>query len=230
MHINKKIRIALEAIVIVALLGLIIKNYWAELVLLFNPSPANQAKLVALVHQHGVVDVVLLVLLIAVLCGIPGAPNSVVCIFTGVCFGPFWGFMISWAGDVLGNCAIRIAIARSRISTKTRENRVYRYLIKQRYPILGLATAFAVPIIPNMVTNYASVKLKVRKRYYLFAVALGTLPVTFLYAYSGHAISAFKFKQLIPIVVVFLLLCCLYFGIKHGVKHYRRRRSGGNSE
>lgn len=229
MHINKKVLYAIEAVVITALLALIIKIYWPELVLLFNPSAANQAKLVTLVHHHGVVDVLMLLLLIAVLCGVPGAPNSVVCIFTGICYGPLFGFLISWCGDILGNCLVRVAIAKSKISTKTRQNRIYRYLIKQQYPILGLAAAFAVPIIPNLVTNYASLKLKVRKRYYLIAVALGTLPVTFIYAYSGHAISAFKFKQLIPLVIVFLLLCCLYFGIKFGVKRVKKYRNQRDS-
>lgn len=132
--------------------------------------------------------------------------------------------MISWCGDILGNCLVRIAIDKSKISTKTRENRVYRYLLRQRYPILGLATAFAVPIIPNLITNYASLRLKIRKSYYLAAVALGTLPITFLYAYSGHAISALKFKQLIPLVIIFLLLCCLYLVIKLGVKKVRKYR------
>lgn len=224
MHINKKVLTVIETVISVALVAIIIKNYWVELGLLFNPSHANQAKLLTLVHRHGIVDVLLLMLLIAILCGVPGAPNSVVCIFTGVCYGPLFGFLISWCGDILGNCLVRVAIAKSKISTKTRKNRVYRYLLRQRYPVLGLATAFAVPFIPNLVTNYASLRLQIRKRHYLVAVALGTLPVTLIYAYSGHAISAFKFKRLIPVVIIFILLCCLYFTIKFGVKRYRSRR------
>ena len=155
--------------------------------------------------------------------GFPGRLTRL-SIFTGVCYGPLFGFLISWCGDILGNCLVRIVIDKSKISTKTRENRVYRYLLRQRYPILGLATAFAVPIIPNLITNYASLRLKIRKSYYLAAVALGTLPITFLYAYSGHAISALKFKQLIPLVIIFLLLCCLYLVIKLGVKRVRKYR------
>lgn len=219
----RKVFNVIGAVVAIVLVGLVIKNYWAELVLLFNLSPTNQAELVNLVHSHGVVDVLLLLVLIALLCVIPGAPNSVVCIFTGVCYGPLFGFLISWAGDILGNCLLRVTISRSKVSTKTRHKRIYQYLVKQRYPVLGLALAFAIPIVPNIVTNFAAVKLRVQKSYYLTAVALGTIPTTFIYAYSGHAISALKFKQLIPLLVGFILLCLLYFAVKFGVQKYRQR-------
>lgn len=200
--------------VVMILAIILIKVYQPELALLTHPSPAHQRELISLVHQHGLGDTLLLITTIAILCSIPFAPNSVVCIFTGVCFGPFVGFLINWCGNIIGNGFVAIMIKRSGISDQIRRKRAFDYLTQQRFPVVGLIIGFIVPVIPNLLVNCAASGLAVAKRQYLLAVSLGTLPIAFIYALGGNALFTMSFKKVIAVVALFVLLCLFYWGLK----------------
>lgn len=214
MQLHSKKRLLFD-LTLVLVLGLILaKVYWPELVLLFNPSSAHQAELITLVHRHELVDVFLLMLVIAVLCSVPGAPNSVVCIFTGACFGPLAGFLINWCGNIIGNGFVLTMVHRSGVTANLRQKPAFSYLSRQRYPLLGLTMGFIVPFIPNLVVNCVATGLEVSRRGYLLAVSLGTLPIAFIYAYSGNAIFTLDLEKIIIIAGMLILLCVCYVVVR----------------
>ncbi len=91
--------------VIVALLGLwvIYQDFKPELALLLHLNAHNKAKLMVMMRSHGLPDMLLLILLVAILNSIPGLSNSVICLFAGLSFGPWLGLAINWTGNVSGN-------------------------------------------------------------------------------------------------------------------------------
>jgi uncharacterized membrane protein YdjX (TVP38/TMEM64 family) len=214
MQTNSKKQILINTIIVLILGLVLVKVYWPELVLLFHPSAVHQAQLISIVHHHQIMDIILLITVIAVLCSIPGAPNSVVCIFTGACFGPLGGFLINWCGNILGNGFVLTLVHHSGVTDRFRHRRAFTYLSRQRYPLLGLIMGFSVPIIPNLLVNCVATVLKIPKQNYFLAVSLGTLPIAFLYAYGGHALFSLDIKKLILVITIFILLCVLYGLIK----------------
>ena len=105
-------------------------------------------------------------------------------------------------------------IKRSGISDQIRRKPAFDYLTRQRFPVVGLIIGFIVPVIPNLLVNCAASGLAVAKHQYLLAVSLGTLPIAFLYALGGNALFTMSFKKVIAVVVLFVLLCLFYLGLK----------------
>ena len=214
MHISKRAQTAMRLGLVIALGIVLVKLYQPELALLLHPSAAHQEELVALVHQHDLFDTIFLVLTIALLCSIPFAPNSVVCIFAGVCFGPLFGFLINWCGNIMGNGLVAIAIRHSGISARIRQKQSFTYLTRQRFPVMGLTIGFIVPIVPNLLVNCAASGMQVSTRKYLLAVSLGTLPIAFLYALGGNALFTMSLKGVLVVLCLFIFLCLFYWGLK----------------
>lgn len=214
MHLTKLQRAIIKLTVVVILAIVLIRVYQPELALMTHPSPAHQQELVTLVHQHGLGDTLLLIATIAILCSIPFAPNAVVCIFTGVCFGPFIGFLINWCGNIIGNGFVAIMIRRSGISEQVRHKRAFDYLTRQRFPVVGLIIGFIVPVVPNLLVNYTANGMRVTTGKYLLAASLGTLPIAFIYALGGNAIFTMNFKKVVVVIALFVFLCMFYWGLK----------------
>lgn len=214
MPLTKLQRSMIKLAIVVILAALLIKVYWPELVLLCHPSAMHQHELIGLIHRHSLGNTFLLVITIAILCSIPFAPNSVVCIFAGVCFGPVIGFLINWCGNIIGNGFVAIMINLSGISSKVRQQRAFHYLTRQPFETVGLTIGFIIPIIPNLLVNCAATGLRVPKEKYLFAVSLGTFPIAFLYALGGNALITMSFTKVAVAVGIFVLLCLFYWGLK----------------
>lgn len=214
MQLNRVQRALIKFGVVLVVALILIKLYYPELTLLIHPSPNHQQELISLVHQHALSNTLLLIITIALLCSIPFAPNSVVCIFTGVCFGPIIGFLINLCGNIIGNGFVAVMIRRSGISDQVRQKQAFAYLTQQRFPTLGLTIGFIVPVIPNLLVNCAANGLQVSNQKYLLAVSLGTLPIAFLYALGGNAIFTMSFKGIAIVVGLFVFLCLFYLSLK----------------
>lgn len=214
MQLTKGQRTIIKLTIVVVLAVILAKVYWPELVLLTHPSVIHQRELITLVHRHSLGDTFLLVGTIAILCSIPFAPNSVVCVFAGICFGPFIGFLINWCGNIIGNGFVAVMINRSGISDKIRHKQAFDYLTRQQFPAVGLTIGFIVPIIPNLLVNCAATGLQVSKEKYLLAVSLGTLPIAFLYALGGNALFTMSFTKIAIAIGLFVVLCLFYWGLK----------------
>ncbi|MGC3333248.1 TVP38/TMEM64 family protein, partial [Enterococcus faecium] len=77
-------------------------EYQTDIQLFLNPR-ASKAELLAQIRSHGTFASILLIVLTAVMCAVPGIPTSVVGVIAGLSFGPLTGAIINILGNALGN-------------------------------------------------------------------------------------------------------------------------------
>lgn len=68
----------------------------------------------------------------------------------GLCYGPWIGLAINWAGNILGNCIVESLIKRVDFSHRFKKNRFLNWLMNQKHPSLGMTLGFMVPVIPSV--------------------------------------------------------------------------------
>lgn len=192
------------------MIGLVYRDFRPEITLLLEPTPAHRGALLHLIRSHGIRDLLFLLVTIALMNAIPGLSNSLICIFVGLCYGPWIGMLVNWGGNVLGNCLVAGLLNHVKISRHFTENRFLQALMHHRHPWLGLTVGYMVPIIPSVLVNYACVKTHVPRHQYLVMVIVGMLPTSALYAFGGDAIFQGNFKRLAVIgglvIALFLLV------------------------
>lgn len=215
---HKWLLIGLATIVIIIFLALLIWDFMPEIKLLLHYNPHNRALLIKLVRAHGIKDMLFLIIVIALLNAIPGASNSVICIFTGLCYGPVVGFLINWLANILGNCSTYGLINRLNFSKRFKENQILDRLMHHEHPLLGLTLGYMVPVIPSIMVNYSCTQLKIKTSQFLLMVAVGMLPTSFLYAFGGDAIMKGSFKRIVMAVMFVVVLICL----RQLIVHHRR--------
>ena len=95
--LNKKLLIALGVLLAIIIVIFVYQNYKPEIDVLIHPVPHEKEILLHMIRAHGIANSLLLLGLIAVLNSIPGLSNSVICILSGLCYGPFFGLIIYFA-------------------------------------------------------------------------------------------------------------------------------------
>lgn len=203
----------------------IVQNYRPEIQLLLHPVPHEKMRLLALIRQHGFVNSALLLALVALFNAIPGMSNSVVCIFVGLCYGPWLGFCVNWLGNILGNCLVVNLLYRIDLSKRMKSQKMLDMLMHQKHPLIGLTIGFMVPFIPSILVNYAISQMKINRRQYLAMVMVGMAPTSFLYAFGGDAIFKGDFKRFIPIIIVLLLIFACYWIIRQFYQKHKADQS-----
>lgn len=216
-YMNKPLLILLAVILIIAAIGAVIHDFYPEIKLLIHYTPANRQKLLTMVSSHGLRDMVLFTIIIALMNAIPGLSNSVVCVFVGLCYGPWLGFIVNWLGNIIGNCTVAAIINRISFSRSFKKNRILNNLMEMKHPAVGLTIGYMVPVIPSIIVNYSAVKLKMSRPAFMGMVMVGMLPTSFLYAFGGDAIFKGSFKRIIVAVVAICILIAL-------VVFFRKRR------
>lgn len=224
-RLNKTWLIVGAIFLAVIVLYLIYRTYRPEIDLLLNFNTHNKIKLLHMIRSHGLTDMFLLIILIGILNAIPGMSNSVVCIFAGLCYGPIGGFLINWFGNILGNCAVMSIIRKIDLSKRVKKNKVLRYLLHEKHPLIALTIGFMIPIIPSVLVNYAGAQLDVSRKRYLAMVCVGMAPTSFLYAFGGDAIFKGNIKRLIGVGVAILILLAFYFLIKKIWQYHEDRET-----
>ncbi len=96
----------------IILLYLLYRDYRPEINVLMHPDSHTKTKLLYLIRQHEVRDSLFFI----------GSNNSsecyswyvklCFCILAGLCYGPWIGLAINWAGNILGNCIVESLIKR----------------------------------------------------------------------------------------------------------------------
>lgn len=193
------------------LIYLVYRDFRPEIALLMDPIPRHRQLLLHLIRSHGLRDLVFLLVTIALMNAVPGVSNSLVCIFVGLCYGPWIGMLVNWGGNVLGNCLVAGLLDHIQISRHFTKNRFLQALMHHRHPWLGLTIGYMVPIIPSVLVNYACVKTHVPRHQYLLMVLIGMWPTSVLYACGGDAIFQGNFKRLaliagLVVALFFLIL------------------------
>lgn len=221
--IDKKWLIALGTVLAVVVAIFIYRNYRPEINLLLHPVPHEKEILLRMIRAHGFTNSLLLLVLIATLNSIPGLSNSVVCIFAGLCYGPLFGFIINWMGNVLGNCIVMSLIRKIDISKKFKQHKLLKFLMDQKHPLIGLTIGFMIPVIPSVLANYAGARLNVSRKQYLMMVLVGMAPTSFLYAFGGDAIFKGDLTRIISAVICIAILIGVYLVIRKVIELRKTR-------
>ena len=221
--IDKKWLIALGTFLAVVVAIFNYRNYRPEIKLLLHPVPHEKEILLRMIRAHGFTNSLLLLVLIATLNSIPGLSNSVVCIFAGLCYGPLFGFIINWMGNVLGNCIVMSLIRKIDISKKFKQHKLLKFLMDQKHPLIGLTIGFMIPVIPSVLVNYAGARLNVSRKQYLMMVLVGMAPTSFLYAFGGDAIFKGDLTRIISAVICIAILIGVYLVIRKVIEQRKTR-------
>lgn len=221
--IDKKWLIALGTVLAIVVAIFIYRNYRPEINLLLHPVPHEKEILLRMIRAHGFTNSLLLLVLIATLNSIPGLSNSVVCIFAGLCYGPLFGFIINWMGNVLGNCIVMSLIRKIDISKKFKQHKLLKFLMDQKHPLIGLTIGFMIPVIPSVLVNYAGARLDVSRKQYLLMVLVGMAPTSFLYAFGGDAIFKGDLTRIISTVICIAILIGVYLVIRKAIEQRKTR-------
>lgn len=223
-HLNKTGLITLAILAALVVIYFIYRDYRPEINLLFNLTPHNRVILLHLIRSHGLATMLLLLLLIAIFNAIPGMSNSVICVFAGLCYGPWIGFLINWLGNILGNCAVMSLIREVNISKRTKRSKLLDYLLHQQHPLVGLTVGYMIPVIPSALVNYAGAQLKLTRIHFLAMVAVGMAPPSFIYAFGGDALFRGDGKRLTIAVVAIAVILLAYLVVCKLINHSRISR------
>lgn len=209
-YFNRALLVGVAVILILLAAGVIYHDFKPEINLLLHYNHANQARLLRMIRSHSGRDMFLLMIIIALMNAIPGVSNSVICIFSGLCYGPLGGWIINWCGDVLGNCLVAALITRIHFSAKDRHNKALQRLAYAKHPAMALTLGYMIPIIPSILVNYSVVTMGTSHKKFLTMVGIGMLPTSFLYAFGGDAILKGNLKRIISVVVIIVIILVGY--------------------
>jgi len=211
-------KILFISIGIIALIGLLTSLWlnYSNIVQTFSAYAYDRKLLINLLRHQGKHNAVILVAIIAIGSAIPGMPIAPFAILSGVCFGRWPGFLMNVVGTVLGNIlAIYIL---SKFPHKIRPSRfrpLTDKLKNMHHPRLGLSIGYAVPMLPTLLVNYASLEMHMSIKDKVTCITLGSLPVSFLYAFGGDELLSGNIREAVIAVLLVLLLLGLYKFITH---------------
>ena len=123
---------------IILLVLALVHDFMPEIRLLMDLTPAHRAELLTMIRSNGIRDLIFMLLLVGVMNAIPGLSNAVIYVFVGLCYGPWIGLLVNWAGNILGNCAIAALLSHVKLSHNFKQNKILDSLTHHRHPALGL--------------------------------------------------------------------------------------------
>lgn len=169
------------------------------------------------IRGHSIWAIFLFIPLISLLAALPGAPISPVCFVAGVCYGSWIGLFINIIGVISGDI-IDLLILRSfhkKIQQTHKQARITKKLLALKYPLLSLTVGYMIPLIPTVVVDYVAVKIKATWKMLAFSMAIGALPISFLYAFVGDSFLRGDTKRLtvaVAILVIFAIVLVALWG------------------
>ncbi|CAJ1201267.1 hypothetical protein CPEBRM1_ABPJDJAI_02252 [Companilactobacillus paralimentarius] len=171
----------------------------------------DRETLIDLLRHQGRHNAILFIAIIAIGSAIPGVPIAAVAILSGVCFGRWLVFGVNVIGAVIGNMlAINILGSFPHKVRPSRFRPLADKLKNMHHPRLGLSIGYAVPMLPTLLVNYAAIEMKLSWRNKLICIFLGSLPVSFLYAFGGDELIFGNIKVTIIAILIVVLMIALY--------------------
>ncbi|KJW13658.1 TVP38/TMEM64 family protein [Levilactobacillus spicheri] len=222
---HKVILITLGLCGLVGLLAWLWLDY-RTVILTFWHQAFDRQRLIDLLRNQGKHNAILFMAVIALGSAIPGMPIAAVAILAGVCFGRWPGFAINVAGIVIGNL-LSIGIL-DRFPHKPQPGKLRALtdrLKAMRHPRVGLSIGYAVPMLPTLLVNYAAMELRMSWWNTAGCILIGSLPVSFLYAFGGNELLFGNTKTAVAAIALVLLLLGLYRVIQRD-----QRRKGAPAE
>ncbi|MBO0461222.1 MULTISPECIES: TVP38/TMEM64 family protein [unclassified Enterococcus] len=198
-------------------------QYRTDIHLLLDPQ-ASRKEWMTEIRSHGVTAAIILVVLISLMCAVPGIPTSVIGVLVGLSYGPLLGTAINVSGNALGNI-LSIALMQhvSFVDHSKKENRWVKAIRRMKHPKIGVMIGYMVPVIPSSVVNFAATSLNLSIRELVLSILIGVVPSSLLYACGGEALFHGKHIKAILLVASVLVLTVLVIIIyrdrrKHAVK------------
>lgn len=221
---TKKLRISLVTIGIILMIFIgyhLYLEYQTDIRIFLDPRASHQ-QLMASIRSHGFTSAVILILLMGVMCAIPGVPTSVIGVLVGLSYGPLLGTGINVFGNACGNLLSIFLMQHLKLFDHTQKNNRWVKAIRQmKHPKIGLMIGYMVPVIPSSVINFAATTLNLHIREIIGSIILGVIPSSLLYACGGEALFHGYSKtavMLIASVLVFTLLIIVIY------KDHRKRQ------
>lgn len=93
-RLNKYWLIGPGVIAIILLVLALVHDFMPEIRLLMDLTPSHRAELLTMIRSNGIRDLIFMLLLVGVMNAIPGLSNAVICVFVGLCYGPWIGLLV----------------------------------------------------------------------------------------------------------------------------------------
>ncbi|WP_066025574.1 TVP38/TMEM64 family protein [Enterococcus mundtii] len=193
-------------------------QYRTDIHLLLDPQ-ASRKEWMTEIRSHGVTAAIILVVMISLMCAVPGIPTSVIGVVVGLSYGPFLGTVINVTGNALGNILSIVLMQHlSFMDHSKKENRWVKAIRRMKHPKIGVMIGYMVPVIPSSVVNFAATSLNLSVRELLLSILIGVVPSSLLYACGGEALFHGEHIKALVLVASVLVLTVLVVII------YRDRR------
>lgn len=202
--------IILLALFIFLILGLFVDLY-PLLKQVINDS-GNEGKVVSYLHTYGAKGVLSLVGLQALQAILVVVPSALVEILAGLCYGVWWGSLISLVGYVLGNTLIFLGVRQfkktfglffaSRLKQSKKKTKFFDFnkIKEMEKPEWLVLVSYAIPGVPNGVLPYMFAQTEITLGNYLVSMTLASLPSTIIWTWLGD--SVLKKNYLIMGIIV----------------------------
>ena len=133
-------------------------------------------------------------------------------VLSGLCYGVWWGALISILGITLGNVIVFVALRQLKElfgplfkkKTKHKEALSPEMLSRVKRPEMIAFFFFLIPCFPNGIVPYVFAQTKIPLPKYLLAVMAGLVPSTLLCTFLGDRLSKGGYTTAIIIAVIFL--------------------------
>lgn len=188
-------------------LYLLFKDYQPQIEMMFNPKERGLA--IEQIREHGLIDVVIIMILLYLGTIIPGFPVVPIGIITGICFGPLWGTLINTFSIGLGNIAAInfIGYLKKDLQKTYKNNRFTAHFKHAKNPLMSLMIGYSLPIIPSYLVSMQANQdeKKYNKRIIFMTAMLGPFPISLVYALGGNAIFKADWQHLVILVVIIII-------------------------
>lgn len=199
---DRELALSLLKLVFIVFLVFLLSNLVAYL----YTTPDAMLKLLDTADAFGPLIIVLLIMLEVVIAPIPG---FVVMVAAGYVYGPFWGTLYSYAGNVLGSL---LAFVLARHFGRPFVRRIISRRLLDRYDEFfnghkkSLMLFYALPIVPVDILSFVCGLSDLRWRRFLLVIMVGFIPNTLVLALVGDRLSQLSFALTVVYVLVFLLV------------------------
>ncbi|MBF8807420.1 MAG: TVP38/TMEM64 family protein [Enterococcus lacertideformus] len=221
---TKKMRILLIILGIILILFIgyhLYLAYQTDIQLFLNPRASHQL-LMTNIRSHGFTSAMILILLIGVMCAVPGVPTSMVGVLVGLSYGPLLGTVINVFGNTWGNLLSIFLMQHLKLFDHSKKaNRWVKAIRHMKHPKIGIMVGYMVPVIPSSVINFAATTLNFKLREIIGSIILGVIPSSLLYACGGEALfHGYAKTAFLLVASVFILTFLMVIIFKDRRKHH----------
>ena len=174
----------------------------------------DETKVVNYIQSNGLKGVPILLGLQALQIIVAFIPAAAIHVLVGLCYGVWWGTLISIAGITLGNVIVFIMIRQLKNlfapffvkNTKHKGRLNPETIARVKRPAMIAFFFFLIPFFPNGIVPYVFAQTKISLPKYLLAVTAGVVPSVVMCTFLGQRLSEGSYYVAIIVAVIFLLI------------------------